>query len=34
MKLDPNNLEAMGALGTIHIRLSNFDEGIEIYKNY
>ena len=22
----------MGALGTIHIRLSNFDEGIEIYK--
>ena len=33
LKLDPNNLEAMGALGTIHIRLSNFDEGIEIYKN-
>ena len=32
LKLDPNNLEAMGALGTIHIRLSNFDEGIEIYK--
>ena len=33
LKLDPNNLEAMGALGTIHIRLSNFDEGIVIYKN-
>jgi tetratricopeptide (TPR) repeat protein len=33
LKLDPNNLEAMGALGTIHIRLSNFNEGIEIYKN-
>jgi len=33
LKLDPNNLEAMGALGTIHIRLSNFDKGIEIYKN-
>ncbi len=33
LKLDPNNLEAMGALGTIHIRLSNFDEGIQIYQN-
>jgi len=32
LKLDPNNLEAMGALGTIHIRLSNFDEGIKIYQ--
>jgi tetratricopeptide (TPR) repeat protein len=33
LKLDPNNFEAMGALGTIHIRLSNFDEGITIYQN-
>ena len=32
LKLDPNNYEAMGALGTIHVRLSDFDEGIRIYK--
>ena len=32
LKLDPHNYEAMGALGTIHIRLSDFDEGIRIYK--
>jgi len=33
LKLDPTNDEAMGALGTIYIRLSNFDEGIQIYNN-
>ena len=33
LKLDPKNDEAMGALGTIYIRLSNFDEGIQIYNN-
>ena len=32
LKLDPHNYEAMGALGTIHIRLSDFNEGIRIYK--
>ena len=31
LKLDANNLEALGALGTIHIRLSDFEEGINIY---
>ena len=33
LKLDPKNDEAMGALGTIYIRLSDFDEGIQIYNN-
>ena len=33
LKLDPTNDEAMGALGTIYIRLSDFDEGIQIYNN-
>jgi tetratricopeptide (TPR) repeat protein len=31
LQLDANNLEALGALGTIHIRLSDFEEGINIY---
>ena len=33
LRLDPHNDEAMGALGTIYIRLSNFKEGIQIYNN-
>ena len=32
LKLDPDNLEAMTALGTISIRLSQYEEGIKFYK--
>ena len=32
LTLDPNNDEALGALGSIYIRQSDFDEGIKIFK--
>ena len=33
LRLDPHNFEALGALGTIYIRLGDYAEGIKIYKN-
>ena len=32
IKLDPYNLEALVALGTIYVKLANYDEGIKTYQ--
>jgi tetratricopeptide (TPR) repeat protein len=32
IKLDPNNMEALVALGTIHIKLAQYQEGIDVYQ--